>query len=35
MTLLSEKLVYAKVKLVDPVLLEMHTQCWAIIYPQK
>jgi len=25
---------YARNKLVEPVLLEMHEQCWAIIYPQ-
>jgi len=25
---------YIKVKRVDPVLLEMHEQCWAVIYPQ-
>jgi len=26
---------YARSKLVEPVLLEMHQQCWAIIYPQS
>jgi len=26
---------YAKNKLVAPVLLEMHEQCWAIIYSQR
>jgi len=26
---------YARNKLIEPVLLEMHEQCWAIIYPQK
>jgi len=33
--LVVSPVLYAKVKLVEPVLLEMHEHCWAIIYPQK